>query len=230
MPWIGVLALVTLAGGETPAAAAFTPTSRYQERPLEGWSLLVNQDLLDEPELADAVLKEVGAQLYQVARWLPAEAVTRLRSVRIWVERETNRGAAVYHPSKEWLVDHGHNPDLARSVQLTNARNLLAWTRQQPWMICHELAHAWHHQVVGYDNAELRQAFEAAQAAGNYAQVLLYDGRRTRHYALNNVQEYWAEATEAYFGRNDFYPFVNAELREHDPALHALVGRLWGVK
>ena len=27
-------------------------------------------------------------------------------------------------------------------------------------------------------------------------------------YALNNPQEYFAEATEAFFGTNDFYPFV----------------------
>ena len=40
--------------------------------------------------------------------------------------------------------------------------------------------------------------------------------------------EYFAEATEANFGANDFYPFVRAELREHDPEAYALTESIWG--
>ena len=39
--------------------------------------------------------------------------------------------------------------------------------------------------------------------------------------------EYFAEATEAYFGANDFYPFVRAELKEHYQKRYALMERLW---
>ena len=37
------------------------------------------------------------------------------------------------------------------------------------------------------------------------------------------------KATEAFFGTNDFYPFVRAELEQHDPHFYQLVARLWGV-
>jgi dipeptidyl-peptidase-4 len=57
---------------------------------------------------------------------------------------------------------------------------------------------------------------------------LLYTGKKVRHYALTDHKEYFAEGTEAYFYRNDFYPFVRAELKEHDPALHALLRAIWG--
>ena len=40
-------------------------------------------------------------------------------------------------------------------------------------------------------------------------------------------QEYFAEGTEAYFYRNDFFPFVRAELKEHDPDLFALLEEIW---
>jgi len=40
--------------------------------------------------------------------------------------------------------------------------------------------------------------------------------------------EYFAEGTEAYFYRNDFYPFCRAELKEHDPILHDLLVEIWG--
>lgn len=38
-----------------------------------------------------------------------------------------------------------------------------------------------------------------------------------RHYALSNEKECFAELTEAWLGTNDYYPFVQAELLEHDP-------------
>jgi hypothetical protein len=59
--------------------------------------------------------------------------------------------------------------------------------------------------------------------------VLHINGRPRRHYALNNDQEYFAEATEAYFGTNDFFPFVRAELEKQDPEMYRLLGEVWGV-
>ena len=48
--------------------------------------------------------------------------------------------------------------------------------------------------------------------------------------ALNNDQEYFAEATEAFFGTNDYFPFVRAELKQHDPEMFELLHELWGVR
>ena len=42
-----------------------------------------------------------------------------------------------------------------------------------------------------------------------------------------NAKEYFAEASEAYFGTNDFYPFVRAELKKHDPEMFRLLEKLW---
>ena len=33
-----------------------------------------------------------------------------------------------------------------------------------------------------------------------------------------------------YFGVNDFYPFVRAELKECDPKTVTLIEKMWGVK
>ena len=49
-----------------------------------------------------------------------------------------------------------------------------------------------------------------------------------RAYAMTNPMEYFAEGTEAFFSRNDFFPFNRDELRQHDPGLDALLSRLWG--
>ena len=47
---------------------------------------------------------------------------------------------------------------------------------------------------------------------------------------MNNDQEYFAESTEAFFGTNDFYPFVRSELQQHDPNMYQLLKKLWKVE
>ena len=64
---------------------------------------------------------------------------------------------------------------------------------------------------------------------GKYEKVKIWDGRVGSHYGRTNRMEYWAESTEAYFGVNDIYPFVRAELREHDPQMVRFIERYWGV-
>jgi hypothetical protein len=34
--------------------------------------------------------------------------------------------------------------------------------------------------------------------------------------------------TEAYFGANDFFPFVAGELAREEPEVFALLGEIWG--
>jgi hypothetical protein len=42
-------------------------------------------------------------------------------------------------------------------------------------------------------------------------------GPTREHYALTDEKEFFAEMTEAYFGANDFYPFVVGELKHAQP-------------
>jgi dipeptidyl-peptidase-4 len=97
-------------------------------------------------------------------------------------------------------------------------------------MVLHELAHAYHDRVLGFDHDQVRAAYERAVAAASYESVLRHGGRTDRHYALTNPMEYFAEATEAYFGSNDFYPFVRAELARHDPAAVEVLEAVWRVE
>jgi hypothetical protein len=218
---------------DNPPDAPSEPTDRYETRPLEGWTILVNKRfLVDQPELADRTLTLLRFQLYQVARRLPAKAVESLRTIRIWVEEdEPHHPCMAYHPSAEWLKSHGMNPDKARCVEIADARKFLAWTFDQPWMVLHELAHGYHHQLLagGFGNQEVKATFDRAIEAGLYESVMRFGGKEEKAYATADPMEYFAEGTEAYFGTNDFYPFVRPELKRHDPALFTLLGKLWGA-
>ncbi len=206
----------------------------YQTQTIEGWPVVVNRGFLErEPEVAERTLKLLGFQLYQVTRVVPPDALAKLRTIRIWVEeKEAEPPCMTYHPDPKWLREHGKDPEKARCVELANARNFLSWTIEQPWMLLHELSHGYHHQFLprGFANPRVKAAYDHAMKARLYDRVLRYSGQEEKAYAANNPMEYFAEATEAYFGTNDFYPFIRIELRRHDPKAVEMLEALWGVK
>jgi len=208
----------------------FTPTSDYAVRELLGFRLYLHPDLKQHPEEAAAALEELESQLRQVRRVVPDKPLAELQKTPFWIEWERKpRGACEVHVSAGWLKENGYNPDKLYAVEINNVRNFVAWSRRtQPWMVLHELAHSYHHRVLGADYAPLHEAFRQAQSAKSYEAVKFVHGETRRAYALTNASEYFAELTEAYFGRNDFFPFTAAELREHDPAGFAFLERTWG--
>lgn len=205
-----------------------------EARDLAGWQVRVSRRLLGEHGAATArALGLLEAQLREIVRVVPGAAVADLRKVPLWVSPEyPGFGAkAEYHPDAGWLTAHGRDPAMARGVEFTNVGIFEAECRRMPLFVLHELAHAYHHRVLGHDHPGIRAAFESATAGGKYERVERQDaaGRRRldRAYALTNPQEYFAECTEAFFGRNDFFPYTRDELRGHDPEMFRLLERVW---
>jgi hypothetical protein len=223
--------LVSLAFASVPAAArADLPSSAYEPRPIEGWTVRVNRQLLEgeHTELGEKALRLLEMRLYEINRVVPERALAVLHEVPIWLGLgEGQPLCAAYHPSRDWLVDHGFNPEKAECVEIGNAKLFVEWATSQPAMVLHELAHAYHHRAFGYDDWEISAAYRRAMDAKRYDAVLRNNGATEKAYATNNPQEFFAEASEAYFGTNDFYPFVKVELKQHDPETFALLERLW---
>jgi len=227
---LALLLAVRLAA-EEPKRARYEPTSNYVLRNIQGWHVYVNRCLLgDQKELGRKTLELLRVKLYDINREVPERALVRLHKIPIWVEyKHPGHPCACYHPDIQWLRSHGYNPEKAGSVEIANAEAFLRWTHQQPWMVLHELAHGYHHLFLGgYSNVEIAAAYQRAVAAKSYEQVLHYDNKKVRAYALQNPQEYFAELSEAWFGTNDFYPFVRAEVIRHDPEMAGLLKKLWG--
>lgn len=215
--------------------AKYDAVDRYAERQIEGWRVLVHRDLLaaDRAELRERTLKLLSDHLFRITTQVPEAAVVQLRTIPIWMEvAHPKHPCMCYHSDAGWLRENDMNPAKAGGVELANCENFLTWTKAQPWMVLHELAHGYHHQFLpeGYENPEVLAAYHSAKQARRYDSILHNNGRKEKAYAMNNQQEYFAEQTEAFFGTNDFFPFVNAELREHDPLMHELLQKLWNTK
>ncbi len=209
----------------------YEPRDHYVSRRIEGFTLIVNKQFLaTQGELARQTLQVIERHLHQIVECVPAEPLKKLCTISLWVEEsESHHPCMTYHPSAEWLREHDMNPEKAGCVEMSNARHFLEWTKSQPSMVLHELAHGYHHQFLagGFNNAEVKKAFDRAIKARRYEGVRRNDGSTQKAYATTNPMEYFAESTEAYFGENDFFPFVRAELRTHDPEMFTLLKRLW---
>ena len=210
------------------------PVARFDPvvRDIEGWTVHVDPALIEGEHAAEGAraLAMLANHLQRIKILVPQPQLSDLQKVGIWIEhRHPRLGAMQYHPSKGWLVANRHDPRLEKKVHITRAAELLSREQmlKHPAVILHELAHGYHDQFLDFDNPEVIAVYETAKAAGIYEKVLLFTGETVKHYGLNNHKEYFAEGTEAYFYRNDFYPFVRAELKEHDPALHDLLEKIW---
>lgn len=208
------------------------PTSDYEKIDLRGWTLRVNEDLLDanQAELWEQVRAELDNQLYRITRVIPAEALEKLRKIVIWVELANPQGGGCcYHPSAKWLKEHNYNLDKENGFEIRNAKGFLRSVKHQPWLVLHELSHGYHDEVLSFRHPKILALYAEAKKSGKYDKVLVWNGKQERAYHMSTPMEYFSETTEAYFGQNDVYPFVKVELRRHDPNMYSLLEELWGI-
>ena len=201
------------------------------DREVVGWTVRVDQQLVDDKEKYTAAIEALENHLQRIKYIVPKKRLEELQKLPIWLDLKYDSLKTMqYHPSEGWLKQNGHNPKLAKHVHIPIAAALTSrqqWAKH-PYVILHELAHAYHDQVLGFEHPEIKRVFESAKSKGIYEKVLAHNGSTVKHYALTNHKEYFAESTEAYFGVNDFYPFVRAELRKHDPEMFSLLQKIWG--
>jgi len=231
-----IVALVTVFNANSVVSAQDKVASAitWSSRTIEGWKVNVNEQLeKDDSKLLATALDLLSKQLQEIVRVVPPGAVKQLREVTLWISPEYPGVGpqAEYHPGAGWLRDNGRDPAMVKGVEFTNVRIFEAETRRMPNLALHELAHAYHDQVLGNDHKELIETFERAKAGGKYNHVERQDseGRKSqdRAYALTSPQEYFAETSEAYFSKNDFQPYDRAELEVFDPAMYKLLESLW---
>lgn len=229
---LGRAMVALLEAGQTALSSKAAKPTGHVTRVVEGWTVRVDDRLLAPPhdETGRRALRFLEARLFDIRAVVPKGPLERLQRVVLVLDlTHGDLTSMQYHPSAGWLADHGYDTNLARCVHIPVAADLPTPRniREQPWVVLHELAHAYHDQVLGFDEPRIIEAYEAFRRSGHGDQALLHDGTRTRHYGLTDPKEFFAEMTEAYFGSNDFYPFNRAELRTAEPAICDLIESLW---
>ncbi len=205
----------------------------HTTRDLEGWNVRVDQRLLEGEGKAvgDRALKLLDARLVAITVVVPEKALAKLRAVTIQLDLDCGGLSSMqYHPSAGWLKDNGYSEDLAKCVHIPKVEGFLSPSEnhRMPWVVLHELAHAYHDQVLGFEEPRVLAAWKKFKESGKYKSVLTSPGHQREHYGLTDQKEFFAEMTESYFGSNDFYPFVTGELKQAEPEIYALMAEIWG--
>lgn len=229
-----------LSSSRLPANPATPGTIERETRDVAGWQVHVAKRLLEsEADATDKALAGLKKMLDEIVRDLPPPAVVELKKVPLYISPsyKPGRSGAEFHPGASWLRENGRDPAMALGVEFSGVQNFEAEMKRMPNFALHELAHAYHFRFLpkGFQNEEIQNAFQHAKKLGIYERVERSFGNDSpntfeRAYGMNNAMEYFAETTEAYFSRNDFYPFTREELQKHDPAMYSLLENLWGVR
>ncbi len=198
----------------------------FKEMSVSGFRIMVNPNLVGK-ETTNQALEILADRLELIKTVLKPTHLQKLKKVAFWIEGKKTNGGMVYHPSKDWLINNGYPAQMAKSIEINNVRHFIDWQGDQPFMVLHELAHAYDDLVLTAMQDKIILAYQTAVSSRKYDNVAHINGSKQRHYGLTNKSEYFAELTEAYFGKNDLYPFTKNQLKEFDPIGYRLMQKAW---
>ncbi len=209
------------------------PTA-HTTRKIEDWNVRVDDRLLkgEGAALGERAIKLLTARLVAITIVVPEKSLAKLREITIQLDLDYGALRNMqYHPSAGWLKANGYSETLAKCAHIPDAAGFLSPSEnhRMPWTVLHELAHGFHDQAIGFEDARVTAVWKKFCDSGKYASVLTSPGHMREHYGLTNQKEFFAEMTEAYFGSNDFYPFVAGELKQAEPETFALMEEIWGA-
>ena len=225
LPLLSLLPMGAFAANPIPTA--------HTTRNIEGWNVRVDDRLLKGEAAAkgEQALKLLTARLVAITVVVPEKSLAKLRAITI--ELDLNYGglnAMQYHPDADWLKSEGYSEKLAKCVHIPDVDDFLSPSEnhRMPWVVLHELAHGFHDQTIGFEDPRVLAVWKKFCDSGKYKSVLTSKGAMREHYGLTDQKEFFAEMTEAYFGSNDFYPFVTGELKQAEPETFKVLEEIWG--
>jgi hypothetical protein len=201
-----------------------------QSENILGFSVIYSDEL--DANSRSLIRSELNQDLTVINNLFDSEVLNKINKVKIWVTKDgLPEGAATYHQSADWLSQHGKNPKMAHGIEIGNIDNFINWRKlNQPFMLLHEIAHFYHDRVLGNEDADIKNGFNRIQQSQLYETVSYNMGGKQKAYALTNRFEFFAESTEAFFGKNDFFPYDKEDLKKFDPQTYLLMREKWRIK
>ncbi len=207
------------------ASANYEPTDHYTVKELAGWDVYVHNSLLPGGEHAETggeAIRRLTDAMHRLKTWVPKEPLAKLLEARMWLEWNSTDGpwgrtsAYQYHPGRDWLLDMDFNLEKHKCVEFGNASSLAKRSPDSTVsVLLHELAHAYHDQVLSFQNSDILAAHKRCVEGTAYPE---------RDWVKSDHKEFFAGVTTRYFGRREERDAV----RERDPVLATFLERTWG--
>jgi hypothetical protein len=188
----------------------------YVDKTVGSNPVKIDAELLNrQPELVTQVMSVLEYELNATMNELPTDAVRALQAVPIWIERATPNEAWVqYHFSRDWLTEHGYNPEKEASIEIV-AEEFVKHAKTSLYPLMTHLASAYHQRVLGLQNQQVLAAFGSAVSnnRGSY----------------NAAEEYFSVLSELYFLQAKSSDYRIEKLKAYDPQGFDMIKAVWKV-
>jgi hypothetical protein len=166
------IALILL--GIPAFASAYEPITRYEIKDIEGWQVYLHKDLLpggEKRDIGEPAIAKLTYGFRKVKQMVAEKPLKKLQAVKIWLEVDSTNGkhgrtsGYQYHPGAGWLKKMDFHPKKHRCVEFGNAASLAKRSDfKTVQVMMHELAHAYHDQVLTFDDKDVYAAHKRARA------------------------------------------------------------------
>jgi len=221
----------------TPKWVSSTTSRRpYVSYFFNGHNIIFCRSILHQP-IGKLAKKIIEYQIKQIDVVLPLPALRILRKVPIWFRKSgrassTKDSIALYHPNKCLPGSlHKQNTRCFGYIEFPNASAFVrsAWFRANS-ILLHELAHAYHNLILGYQHPAIHRVYKAALRSKKYDRVWNQVSRRfQRSYALFDHKEFFAKFSQTLFAVNDTFPHQRSELIRHAPGIYKMMLKAWRI-
>ena len=205
----------------------YEPTSHYTIMNMEGWKVYVNKALLPggaHAEMGAKAIERLRGDMVLVKHWVADEPLAKLLKVGIWLELDSTNGphgrtpVFHYHPFLGWLKKMDFHPGKHKCVEYSRAASLVKNRRGKATakILLHELAHAYHDQVLSFNDRDILAAYKRARENKNWP--------RSDWVVRINHKEFFAGVTTRYHGTKE----ERETLAKRDPILLKKLQKVWG--
>ena len=220
----------TAANASGPAKGKYIPTSQYDKRDIDGWTVYINPQLARQPGLCTAMVKILNYKLHVIDHFISVEGHKQLHEIPVWLEYGRKGPYLQYCGDSGKLQRKGVNPDKLGAVEIGDPQRMMDWSMLQQSDVLHQVALAYYDRHAQKDSElgrKITAAYEQAKKDGKYNSVLRFDGKHLPLPAMASEKEYFAELMESYFLVNDHYPFIRCELKDQDTTGYGVIADLW---
>ena len=225
-PWLRSVSTAFFVLLVVAVADAHEPTSHYVVKEIEGWHVYVHRDLLSEGkhrEVGEPALRQLTYGLAKTRQMVVTGPLEKLQAVKIWLEVDSTNGphgrtsGYQYHPDLGWLKKMDFHPKKVKCVEFGNAASLAKRSDFKTVQVTmHELAHAYHNQVLSFDDADVLAAHKRAREDGKYP---------PKDWVVRaNHKEFFAGLTTRYFESEE----RRKEIVQRDPIFAKQLEQYWG--
>ena len=213
--------------GSGPIKTSIRPIAEFKKMTFAGFVVKVHPELVGK-DVTVTALELLEKDLAKVSKLIKPEQLDQIRKVPIWLQYKLDDSGMWYHESKGWLLSQGYPAELEKSVEISDVASFVSDHDIQPFATLHELAYAYNDLYLSALREKLKSVYNNAVKSGKYDRVeRVGSSGLHRHYGLTNEIEFFAELTEAFFGKNDYYPFTREELIAVDPLGYQFVREAW---